>query len=819
MPIGRTHRRRSDRRRDLKRLYLWIAVLALALVPAAVGVLATTRLYEGPDASVAMERSLLTTSGAADLLVREQQIEARLTAVAANTNLTRLANGILGQSERQLERQAVSAIRGSDGSIIVGACLTRIRDGRKTELAKTEKSTRQRSACASGSLFARTSAAKVGIVERSVVAGDAGTRRLLVSTRVDDGGIDEAVLAAWVDLDKLLSRTPSASGVGATAMLVDSSSSRVVAGSSARSDSEGAPAAPSARALSVYVNGILSGHEPTIDNLEKTGWVATVASLLPTSTGSRLGLIHIWPAMAPPVPPGLLIALAGLVIGALVAAMAVMRHLIRPVRELEESQAQLATMYHEARNDSLHDGLTGMGNHRAFQEQLQRQVGLSERDGVPFTLLLIDLDNLKATNDHGGHAEGDRLLTMLAERMREAFRETDALFRIGGDEFGVLMPDTEPEAASEAAGRLRHYCLRPPTGEPPTPFSGGISAIPRFSLDSDQLYRQADSALYWAKRHGRGFVEVYEPERDKLPDGRGPEGDSNAVYEIARGQFFSPVYQPLVDLRTGVVLGFEGLVRPDPNGPFPNAERLFSAAAETGRTVELDLAALETVVAGASVISGDHLVSINLSSKILEVKDFDTGWLLDTLVRHGISPSRVIVELTERDAIGDLKRLVRNVRHLGDYGVRLAADDVGAGNSGLRLLSEVPFDIVKIDLSLIQSGAQHAASWAVLRSLRDLAVRQDAIVIGEGVETPEQLRALRQLDIPIGQGYLLGRPGPNPNGAPLDLADAAGLVAADGRILQPRAPRRQTVSSATQQEAALVLPQPPMTTGPLPQPS
>jgi EAL domain-containing protein (putative c-di-GMP-specific phosphodiesterase class I) len=186
--------------------------------------------------------------------------------------------------------------------------------------------------------------------------------------------------------------------------------------------------------------------------------------------------------------------------------------------------------------------------------------------------------------------------------------------------------------------------------------------------------------------------------------------------------------------------------------------KLFRSAAATGRTVELDLAALEVVAAGASAISTDRIVSINLSSKTLEVKDFDPNWLLSSLRRNGIAPERVIVELTERDPISDLKRLKRNVMHLSEYGVRLAADDVGAGNAGLRLLTELPFDIVKIDLSLVQEAARNTATWAVLRSLRDFAWRQHAIVIGEGVETPEQVEALRQLDIDIGQGFLLGRP-------------------------------------------------------------
>ena len=128
------------------------------------------------------------------------------------------------------------------------------------------------------------------------------------------------------------------------------------------------------------------------------------------------------------------------------------------------------------------------------------------------------------------------------------------------------------------------------------------------------------------------------------------------------------------------------------------------------------------------------------------------------LVRNGISPSRVIIELTEREEIDDLGRLQQTFNLLQQYGLRLAADDVGAGNSGLRLLSQVQFDIVKIDLALVQSGVRRMGARAVLESLRDLALSQNARIIAEGVETARQLQVIRELDLGAAQGFLLGRP-------------------------------------------------------------
>lgn len=494
--------------------------------------------------------------------------------------------------------------------------------------------------------------------------------------------------------------------------------------------------------------------------------VPTVAGIVVTSA-FLLG-IQAWP-MHDPVELALLIMSASTVVLAVVVAMALVRHFLTPFEEIADSRARYQELYQEAREDALNDALTGLGNHRAFQEELRRQVSLYHASGEPFSLVLMDLDDLKRVNDSEGHQAGDDLLKGTARTMRELARREDLLYRIGGDEFALILPGTSIDGAQAIAQRMLHFSRRPSVArDRPGQFSCGISGVPWFSVDKDQLYRQADAALYWAKRHGRGSVEVFEPERDALPE---TEGDLNghAVLEVMTGGLLKPVYQPIVDLRSGRVIGFEGLIRPDPNGPLPDTGRLFAAAAAAGRTVELDLACLKAVIGGARSIPTHQLLTLNLSPRTLETKDFDVAWLLEGLMLNGISPNRVIVELTERDTIDDLKRLQQTFSHLQDYGLRLAADDVGAGNAGLRLLSQVQFDIVKIDLSLVQDGVRRMASRAVLRSLRDLALSQDAHVVAEGVETVEQLHVVRELDIGAGQGYLLGRPGISTSSEHVDL--------------------------------------------------
>ena len=196
---------------------------------------------------------------------------------------------------------------------------------------------------------------------------------------------------------------------------------------------------------------------------------------------------------------------------------------------------------------------------------------------------------------------------------------------------------------------------------------------------------------------------------------------------------------------------------------------MFQAAEVSGRTVELDIACLNTVMETAARLRLPGVLAVNLSPRTLEMDDFSIHALLRMIIRHGLDPRHVVLELTEREAVEDIDRLRRAVEACRVAGIRLAADDVGAGNAGLRLLSQLRFDIVKIDMSLVQGGAANAGSLEVVRVLHDLADRWGALVVAEGIETPAQLDVVRSLGIGAGQGYLLGRPTDRPSSEPLDL--------------------------------------------------
>jgi diguanylate cyclase (GGDEF)-like protein len=432
----------------------------------------------------------------------------------------------------------------------------------------------------------------------------------------------------------------------------------------------------------------------------------------------------------------------------------------RIVAPMVATQADLQERYEAALADALRDPLTGLGNHRAFHEELGRQVAAALRYQVPLALLLIDLDEFKAINDGRGHAGGDRVLRGFGELLAASLRLADRAFRVGGDEFAVLLPHTDLEGAQVVARRLLAQSLQPMRRVEdlePLSFSGGISAMPAFALGTAQLYSQADAALYAAKRAGRTEVACFDPAMELGQNVSG--SSSSAVAEVIALDQLRPVYQPIVSLESRRIIGFEGLIRPMPPAPFADPTELLAAAEANGRLTALDMACIEKIVAGAAALPDDAFLSLNLSPPTMEASEFSSGALLAILARHGIAPDRIVVELTERHQFHDLDRVRSRIDACRRAGVRFAADDIGAGNAGLRLLSEIRFDVLKVDLSLVQRSASEGPSSAVLSSVVELAAHTGALVVAEGIEHESQLEALRTLGITAGQGYHLGRPG------------------------------------------------------------
>jgi diguanylate cyclase (GGDEF)-like protein len=475
--------------------------------------------------------------------------------------------------------------------------------------------------------------------------------------------------------------------------------------------------------------------------------------------------------------PTAAIAAISLGLGALTVWLA--KRILEPAERLDRARVVLEDAYTRARAESLRDALTGLGNHRAFQEELERQWVGSTRYNSRLALAIVDLDDFGKVNEADGHAGGDRVLVGIAGLLTAALRRSDQVFRIGGDEFAVLMPGVDADGAYLALRRVLATALergvdggrrREETAVQPWSFTAGIAAAPGTAPDRATLYREADAALAYGKKHGRTCVAIFEPDRHGSPGmERSVAGRAALVARVAATGALSTVFQPIFDLRSGRPRGFEALSRPMPGSGFANATELFTAAEAFGRTVELDLASLATSIAAFARLALPGSLTLNISPRSLESDQFSVHGLVQLLDRNGVDPGRIVLELTEREAVEDMERLNRAVEACRAAGMRIAADDVGAGNAGLRLLSQLRFDIVKIDLSLVQGGVVRATSQEVIQTLKDLADRWNALVIAEGIETVEQLEFVRSLGIRAGQGYLLGVPLERPSTETVDL--------------------------------------------------
>ena len=483
------------------------------------------------------------------------------------------------------------------------------------------------------------------------------------------------------------------------------------------------------------------------------------------------------PPTSGPLAIGAAVAVATILgISLIVIARRVRRHLTIA----QDAYTDLREAYDRARLDSLLDALTGLGNHRAFQEELDARIAQARDDDSNIALLMIDVDDLKKINDQRGHAAGDDLLRSVAQMMRANLRRGDTAYRTGGDEFALLIPNCDADSAEIIANHLLAAALSGNHGRSGA-FSVtiGISAFPDPSSDRHQIIHHADAALYAGKRHGRTNVQRFDPARHGVADdSRTLSQLEAAVARVASQDLLQAVYQPIYSLTTGQIIGFEGLVRPSADSGFATPTSLFVAAEATRRTVELDIVCARAVLAGAEGLGTDRYLSINLSPRTLESDAFSPLEILALARRHGVSPRQLVVELTEREAVDDLTRLQHAIATLRRHEVRVAIDDVGAGNAGLRLLSEVDFDILKIDLSLVRASATHEASEAVLRALGQLARNRGHTIVAEGIETADHLESVLELRYDAGQGYLFGRAEPTLVRPTIDLF--ALLSATDG---------------------------------------
>lgn len=403
------------------------------------------------------------------------------------------------------------------------------------------------------------------------------------------------------------------------------------------------------------------------------------------------------------------------------------------------------------------DSLTSLGNHRAFREDLEREVSRSHRYGRSLSLALIDIDDFKTLNDTSGHWRGDEVLVETA-RALESGRQEDRVYRTGGDEFAVLLTETRAAQAQVALARLHENVKRRPGT---APISIGFCEIEK-DLCGNDLYERADAALYAAKKRGRDAIVDFGAIRENITIFSTEKAAS--LHTLLQSGALGVAFQPIWDVSGKHVLGFEALARPNPALGFSGPEEAFDVAEHQRRVADLDKLCFEKILQAATGLSREQLVFINVTPETLGRPDFHPQQLVASVRAAGFAPGQVVIEVTER-RIADSNELVQRVRELRKLGVLVALDDTGAGHAGLEILSKATFDFVKIDRSVVLEAMVHRRARGVLAGIVAIAREGESFVIVEGVESPEQfafIRTLQSAQVRGGiagiQGYLFGRP-------------------------------------------------------------
>jgi diguanylate cyclase (GGDEF)-like protein len=427
------------------------------------------------------------------------------------------------------------------------------------------------------------------------------------------------------------------------------------------------------------------------------------------------------------------------------------------ITERRRAEAELAFM-------ARHDALTRLPNRTLFRERLEQAIATTRRH-PGCALLCLDLDGFKLINDTMGHPAGDALLQAVAERLLSVVREVDTVARLGGDEFAIIQVGLEaPHQAAILAERVIEVVGRAfdvDGHKIQVGASIGVSIAPADGMSHDLLLRNADTALYLAKADGRGTYRLFEPEMDARVQGRRlleldlRDALSDTAFELH--------YQPVVNLRSGGVVGFEALIRWNhPVRGRVSPVDFIPIAEDTGLIVPIGKWVLRHACLEAMAWPPDIGVAVNLSAI-----QFKGGRLLDSvreaLDASGLAPSRLELEITESVLLRSSEDRLALLHQLRALGVRIALDDFGTGYSSLSYLRSFPFDKIKIDRSFISDITTNADSRVIVSAVIGLAAGLGMTITAEGVERADQLATLREEGCTDVQGNLFSPPLPAGN--------------------------------------------------------
>jgi diguanylate cyclase (GGDEF)-like protein/PAS domain S-box-containing protein len=425
------------------------------------------------------------------------------------------------------------------------------------------------------------------------------------------------------------------------------------------------------------------------------------------------------------------------------------------ITERKRAEARVAHMAH-------HDALTGLPNRVLLRQRMDEALQRMRRAGNKVATLCVDLDNFKTVNDTLGHSCGDLLLQRVAERIRAMLRPDDTAARLGGDEFAVVQTGIAGPAEASALARRLLADLSEPFDimghQVLVGASVGVALAPSDGDDSDKLLKNADLALYRAKADGKGAFRFFEAEMDARAQVRRKlEMDLRAAMLAGALEVH---YQPLVNLATGEISGFEALVRwLHPERGFIPPSEFIPVAEETGLIVSLGAFVLKQACHDAAQWPRHIKLAVNLSPL-----QFRTGSLFVTvkqaLETSGLSPSRLELEITETLLLEKVDHVLATLHALRAFGVRISMDDFGTGYSSLSYLRKFPFDKIKIDRSFVHDLSVNADSQAIVRAILSLGKSLGITITAEGVETEPELACLKSEGCHEGQGYLFARAQP-----------------------------------------------------------
>ena len=416
---------------------------------------------------------------------------------------------------------------------------------------------------------------------------------------------------------------------------------------------------------------------------------------------------------------------------------------------------------------AVRDPLTRLFNQRVFWELLEYEVGRAKRHRTRFVMCVIDLDDFKGVNDSYGHATGDAFLKAMADLLINEIRLGDILARYGGDEFTLILPETDLPGAIAFVGRLKEkitaFRLDPGEGRPPveSSVSIGLAAFPDHADTPQDLFTVADQMMYRAKQAGKNTVRAPRIE-EAIHLHATAKRDAHLLHLIREKQVV-PYFQPFIDLATGETVGHEVLARlTDTDGSIVPAGEFIALAERAGLVSTLDFDILERALSLADGRDIPGRLFFNLTPNAMAIPDF-VPRIMETVRNHRLPASQLAFEITEREAIKNIRIVETLIRELKELGFLFSIDDFGAGFSSHHYLRAFPVDYLKIDAPFIQgAGKGHAVDLAIVHIIVKLATSLGVQTVGEGIETEEDLVAAKSYGVTLGQGFFLGRPAPAP---------------------------------------------------------